>query len=292
MGSYVVKTDDIREVIRQMKELKGAGALKYDQDLLNHLMEDEYRRIKWFFYCDDKEGNTIRVFDRQFFERFRSFFEEKYVLLRGKNLGNEGKSPKIEMLGLFNKDRKDPYPDHVTWEGKPETLKYFEQLNSNDNNGEKPPKPPEPPEPRYQPLVDKTFLDHAFFKRLERLLEDHRQVILEGPPGSGKTFVARGFAKWWTDSQKSGAGAGSVWKVVQFHESYGYEDFFQGIRPQLLDTNGKPIKPSDTETLVDKVVYRNCAGIFHELCQDAAKAVSVRRTSPSSFLSRVRWCAH
>jgi 5-methylcytosine-specific restriction enzyme B len=120
--------------------------------------------------------------------------------------------------------------------------------------------------------VDQTFLDHTFFKQLERLLDEQRQVILEGLPGAGKTFVARNFARWWTDPRESGALEGSVWSIVQFHESYGYEDFFQGIRPQLLNASGEVIESSDFVTPVDKMVYRNCAGIFHEFCKDAAKA--------------------
>jgi 5-methylcytosine-specific restriction endonuclease McrBC GTP-binding regulatory subunit McrB len=182
------------------------------------------------------------------------------------------------MLRLFN-DRKDP-DRHVTYEGNRETLDYFEQLNCNPDDGEDDVLSINSTEEldenlsRYQPLVDATFLDPTFFKRFESLLKDHKQVILEGPPGSGKTFVARNFAKWWTEPKESGAG--SAWKVVQFHESYGYEDFFQGIRPQLLDAAGKVIAPSDTATPVCEMVYRNCAGIFHEFCNDAAKAKDAR----------------
>lgn len=262
MGSYVVKPHDIREVIRKMDSLKGPAKLVYEEDLLNHLMEDEYRRIKWFFYCDDRMGNTLRVFDRQFVEKHARSFKKKFELLRGENLGREAAAPKDEMLRLFI-DRKDPYPRHVTWEGHPDTLDYFEQLNRNTNDEENGVLPiystqqPDENLARYQPLVDKTFLGHSFFKRLEGLLNDQRQVILEGPPGSGKTFVASNFAKWWTDPQQSGAAVHSDWKIVQFHEPYGYEDFFQGIRPQLLDVDGKVIAPSDDTTLVSEMVYRN-----------------------------------
>jgi hypothetical protein len=136
MGSCVVKTDDIREVIRQMEALKGtASTLDYKQDLLDHFKEDEYRRVKWFFYCDDRLGNTIRVFDQLLLKEYGSLFKEKNVLLRGENLGQESESPKSEMLHLFN-DRKDDYPRFVTWKGEPEARDYFEQLNSNPNDGE------------------------------------------------------------------------------------------------------------------------------------------------------------
>jgi hypothetical protein len=278
LGSYVVKTDDIREVIRQMGALTGPGKLHYKEDLLDHLMEDEYRRIKWFFYCDNKQGSTIRVFDRHFYEKFQPLFwkTKGYQLLRAKNIGEQDGKAKSGMLRLFN-DRRDR-PRGVTSKGDTKTLDYFERLNSNPNYGKddvvsiNSTKQLDESLARYQPLVDETFLDHAFFKRLERLLDDQRQVILEGPPGAGKTFVARKFAKWWAAPRESGAGVGSVWRVVQFHESYGYEDFFQGIRPQLLNRRGKVIAPSDTVTPVQKMVYGNCAGIFHEFCKDAEKA--------------------
>jgi AAA domain (dynein-related subfamily) len=284
MGSYVVKTNDIREVVKHMEALKGsAGTFDFKEDLLNHLTDDEeYRRIKWFFYCDDVRGNTIRLLDRHFLENFAgslSGTDKPLLLLRGESLGKAGESPKTEMLGLFvDVKRKGEYPGDVTWEGGAKAFDYFEQLNGNHKGVEGDVMAVEATEQlneglaRYQPLVDKTFMKPEFFKCLEMLLKDHKQVILEGPPGSGKTYVAENFAKWWTNPCESGATAGSTWKLVQFHESYGYEDFFQGIRPQLLDAEGNTIKPSDTRTPVDKMVYRNCPGVFHAFCDDARHA--------------------
>jgi len=56
------------------------------------------------------------------------------------------------------------------------------------------------------------------------LLSDRPQAIFYGPPGTGKTFVALKLARWL-------AGAEERTELVQFHPSYAYEDFIQGLRP-------------------------------------------------------------
>lgn len=58
-----------------------------------------------------------------------------------------------------------------------------------------------------------------------------RNVILYGPPGTGKTFLAKRAAMALTG--ESDPGDDTRWQVVQFHPSYAYEDFIQGLRPDL-----------------------------------------------------------
>ena len=55
-------------------------------------------------------------------------------------------------------------------------------------------------------------------------LEDKGQVIFQGTPGTGKTFVARRIAQWYKSQ-------GGDYQIVQFHPSYTYEDFVEGFRP-------------------------------------------------------------
>lgn len=86
------------------------------------------------------------------------------------------------------------------------------------------------------------------------LLAEKRQVIFEGPPGSGKTFVAEKIARSFTGNPLDGVPDESI-EVVQFHQSYGYEDFVQGIRPET-DAEGH-------------LQYRVRPGIFMRLCERA-----------------------
>jgi 5-methylcytosine-specific restriction protein B len=57
-------------------------------------------------------------------------------------------------------------------------------------------------------------------------LRRRRALLLQGPPGTGKTYLARRLA-WLL----LGAQDDSRIELVQFHPSYGYEDFVLGFRP-------------------------------------------------------------
>jgi 5-methylcytosine-specific restriction protein B len=67
-------------------------------------------------------------------------------------------------------------------------------------------------------------MDQAELDKIVDLLWERKQIILYGPPGTGKTYLASKLARHLTDD-------GAV-KLVQFHPSYTYEDFFEGFRPE------------------------------------------------------------
>ncbi|MEY4484735.1 MAG: 5-methylcytosine-specific restriction enzyme, partial [Verrucomicrobiota bacterium] len=84
---------------------------------------------------------------------------------------------------------------------------------------------------------------------LEHILEQLRRkknIILQGAPGVGKTFVAKRLA-WLQMGEKDS----SAVEMVQFHQSYTYEDFVQGLRP----TEGGHFAVKD--------------GVFYRLCRKA-----------------------
>ena len=81
-----------------------------------------------------------------------------------------------------------------------------------------------------------------------------KQVILQGPPGTGKTFIAERLARHFVSDSKG------FWEVVQFHPSYAYEDFMQGIRPEVVD---------------EHLSFRLQPGRFLQFCQQAAQRKDV-----------------
>jgi MoxR-like ATPase len=81
-------------------------------------------------------------------------------------------------------------------------------------------------------------------------LKRKKQVVFQGPPGTGKTYVSECLARLMV-SQSLG-----TWDVVQFHPSYSYEDFMQGIRPQVISGG---------------LTYQIEPGRFLEFCRKAEK---------------------
>src|SRR5205814_4782191 len=101
----------------------------------------------------------------------------------------------------------------------------------------------------------RSFLSALQIRELEELLLDKKQIIFEGPPGSGKTYVARLFARYFAGLPLTDDPNSQV-RIVQFHQSYGYEDFIEGIRPQ---------------SNAGQIEYNVLPGIYKRFCTDAAK---------------------
>lgn len=92
---------------------------------------------------------------------------------------------------------------------------------------------------------DKPFLAEEVFREIVALLNRKKNIILQGPPGVGKTFVAKKLA-YEIMGQCNDANI----ETIQFHQAYSYEDFVQGLRPSR---NGFELKN----------------GVFYTFCQKA-----------------------
>ena len=106
------------------------------------------------------------------------------------------------------------------------------------------------------------FTEHIYNRERSKwdcdttLLESNKNLILTGAPGTGKTYLAKEMARKLTRDKTGNIKEENI-GFVQFHPSYDYTDFVEGLRP-IKDSNGN-------------IVFERKDGIFKEFCKKASE---------------------
>lgn len=100
------------------------------------------------------------------------------------------------------------------------------------------------------------------------LLQETHNLVLTGAPGTGKTFMAQAIAK------EMGCGDEEMY-FVQFHPSYDYTDFVEGLRPVVKDDGQMGFERKD--------------GVFKEFCKKAIKNLKDAEKSLESLAKELSW---
>ena len=96
-------------------------------------------------------------------------------------------------------------------------------------------------------FLSQVYLSEEDYDRMAAVLESKKNLILQGAPGVGKTFAAKRLAY-----SMMGVKDPDRVMLVQFHQSYSYEDFIEGYRP--TEQGGFTLK----------------RGVFYNFCKKAA----------------------
>lgn len=257
MGGHatnVLKKNGLDKIIQVIKEIKKANEYnsEWEKQLkLKGVLREFWGKLKDKPLENACADNALRFFgfkkpkDYNDFKNKYEQFQEKYISIIGGKQATSF-SINIELDQLFNfidkyqsgdddKVDNELYKELCVLIGQLKTplLTALKEIEKEDklityNKSQ---------------ALESLFLSEEEFDRILNALKYKQNIILAGPPGVGKTFVAKKIAY-----SIMGIKDDNRIEMIQFHQSYSYEDFIRGYRPTV---EGK-------FTLHDGIFYRFC----------------------------------
>lgn len=128
-------------------------------------------------------------------------------------------------------------------------------------------------ETRIDTNLEDIFIEDDYIDEIVRVLKRKKAIILRGVPGVGKTFSIKSIIK----NSFNNLAENSI-EMIQFHQSYSYEEFVEGLRPQMnggydiekgifydICTNARENPENEYFLIIDEINRANLSKVFGEL---------------------------
>lgn len=217
----------LKEKVKKLVELKGEDNSKLIEDIQNQIESSKKSSLELYYYYHMKDDNFPLI--NGGIENAISIIEKNGIALNGDDLVSKIASLKFNMKddSLEKFYLLDQFLNLI------DKIKYEDIANENGN----------------KELYQLAYL-FTFFRKsklvsnsnfFDELLQKSKNIILYGAPGTGKTYtseinITRIIEE---DFPNDSIDVKDRFQKVQFHPSYSYEDFMEGLKPTI--ENGQVI---------------------------------------------------